>query len=91
MQMYLVQFLSFMVSSKIQECFGRHHDRHNGSRCQREAALDPQDLLGVAGVALQAQRTQFVPSKNKRSMSHSGCSALVGPSTAHTRYIRRLR
>lgn len=54
--------MSFMVSSKIQECFGRHHDRHNGSRCQREAALDPQDLLGVAGVALEAQRTQFVPS-----------------------------
>ena len=65
--MYLVQFLSFMVSSKIQECFGRHHDRHNGSRCQREAALDPQDLLGEAGVALQAQRTPFVPSGQEQA------------------------
>lgn len=43
---------------KIQECFGRHYDRHNGSCCQRgpffdgvEAALDPQDLIARCGFA----------------------------------------
>ena len=81
---YLMQFLSFMVSSKVQECFGRHHDRHNGSRCQRGWSCTGSSR------SLSAHNLCH-PAKNKRSMSHNGRrSALVGPSTAHAWYIKEV-